>query len=66
MAKKLSVFGKYLATNELTVDEVAEKLGVTKSYVHALASGTMTPGLKLAVEIQKWSRGAVMPESWLK
>ena len=66
MAKKLSVFGKYLKTNKLSVDVVAEKLGVTKSYVHALASGTMTPGLKLAVEIQKWSGESVSPASWLR
>jgi len=64
--RKLSKFGQYLKKQKITAALAAEELGVTQSYINALASGAMTPGLKLAIEIQKWSRSAVLAASWIK
>jgi transcriptional regulator with XRE-family HTH domain len=64
--KKLTLFGKYLRDKNISAADAAFELGVTRSYVSALVSGAMTPGLKLAVEILRWSRGAVSAESWVK
>ena len=66
---KLSKFGLYLkklSKKEISTWAVAADLEITPSYVNALALGTMTPGLKLAVKIQKWSKGAVPATSWVK
>jgi len=64
--RKLTVFGRYLKKQNMSAADAAEQLQVTRSYVQALASGTMTPGLKLAIEILHWSDGAVPAESWVK
>jgi DNA-binding XRE family transcriptional regulator len=64
--RKLSKFGQYLKKQAITAALAAEELDVTTSYINALAAGTMTPGLKLAIEIQKWSRSAVLAASWIK
>jgi predicted XRE-type DNA-binding protein len=64
--KKLTVFGRYLKKQNMSAADAAEQLDVTRSYVQALMTGTMTPGLKLAIEILHWSNGAVPAESWVK
>ena len=64
--KKLTAFGRYLRDKKISTADAASELGITKSYVSALASGAMTPGLKLAIEIMRWSREDVAVESWTK
>jgi len=66
VAKKLTAFGKYLKKKKISAAEAASELGVTRSYISALISGAMTPGLKLAIEIQNWSKTAVAADSWVK
>jgi hypothetical protein len=62
----LTPFGKYLKRERISAADAARELGVTRSYVSALVSGAMTPGLKLAVEIWRWSKESVPVESWVK
>lgn len=64
--KKLTAFGRYLKKQKISTIGAAVALGVTKSYISALVTGSMTPGLKLAIEIQRWSRGIVAADSWVK
>ena len=64
--KKLTAFGRHVKSNDFAPSAVAATLGVTKSYVQALMTGAMTPGLKLAIEIQRWSKGTVAADSWVK
>jgi DNA-binding XRE family transcriptional regulator len=64
--KKLTTFGRYLKKQSMTAADAAEQLDITRSYVNALATGSMSPGLKLALEILHWSDGAVPAESWVK
>jgi plasmid maintenance system antidote protein VapI len=66
MPKKSTAFGRYLRKQKITAAEAAAALGVTRSYIQALVTGTMTPGLKLAIVILHWSKGAVAAESWVK
>lgn len=63
--KKLTPFGKYLKKH-IGPGEAAEQLGVTRSYINALASGSQSPGLKLAIRIFDWSNGVVAVQSWVK
>jgi hypothetical protein len=59
-------FGKYIESNEkLSPKEVAKQLALTRAYVHMLIAGTVTPALKLAWRIEKWSKGAVKMQSWV-
>jgi transcriptional regulator with XRE-family HTH domain len=62
----LTPFGRYLKKNNISAADAASELGVTRSYVQALMTGAMTPGLKLAIEILHWSRETVSAESWVK
>lgn len=64
--KKLTAFGRYLKNQKISAVDAASELGVTRSYVSALAAGAMSPGLKLAIEILHWSKGEVSAESWVK
>ncbi len=66
LKKRLTPFGRYLRKQKISAADAADQLGVTKSYVSALMIGSMTPGLKLAIEILNWSKGAVAAESWIK
>ena len=66
LKKKLTPFGQYLKKQKISAADAASALGVTKSYVSALMIGSMSPGLKLAIEILHWSKGAVSAESWVK
>lgn len=64
--KSLTAFGKYLKRERISAADAAKELNITRSYVNALMTGAMTPGLKLAIEILRWSNGAVEAESWVK
>ena len=60
MAKEhaLSVWRK---SQNLTQDELAGKIGVSRWMVNRLEAGERTPSLDLAIKIQKLSDGAVTP-----
>lgn len=66
MAKsaELSAFGKFLSTNKITRDQAAKDLDVTPAYISMLAHGKATPGLKLAMDIYRWSARKKAPEAF--
>jgi transcriptional regulator with XRE-family HTH domain len=59
-------FGAHLARMNIPASsgDVAEALGVTRSYVGMLARGQSTPSLALAFKIEDWSAGAVPVAAW--
>ena len=63
---KLTNFGAYLKKQNIAAETAAKQLGVTKSYVHMLMRGDVTPALKLAGSIEKWTKGKVKMQMWLE
>jgi hypothetical protein len=64
--KRPNKFRDYLDSKEISTEDAAKQLDITASYVNGLSSGAQTPGLKLAVKIQLWSKDAVPVTSWTK
>lgn len=64
MTKKTTDFGKYLTEREISYEDAAEALDITRSYVGMLVRGDHTPALELAFKIADWSGGKVKTESW--
>jgi hypothetical protein len=62
---KRTPFGKYLKFNNIPMDSAAKALGVTRQYAQALATGYMTPGMRLAWDIERWTKGRVAMQSWM-
>lgn len=62
----LTKFGRYLKQQKISRTDAAVALELTRSYIQMLCTGTATPGLHAAYAIQKWTKGAVTFESWLK
>jgi DNA-binding XRE family transcriptional regulator len=59
-------FGKWIDREGLTREHVAEKLGITKSALNYVANGQRLPGLKLAFDIERLTKGEITARSWLK
>ena len=57
-------FADWVATNGISNDELARKLGVTRAYVWYLSTGNRTPSLPMAMLIRDVSGGKVKPEDW--
>ena len=55
----------YIKERNLSLDQTAKDLGITKAWLYELVSERMEPGRKLAFEIMKWSDGMVkMKDLW--
>jgi transcriptional regulator with XRE-family HTH domain len=52
-AKKYASLAAYLEDTETTHDALAERLGISRSYVTLLASGDRQPALDLAIRIEE-------------
>lgn len=61
----LTEFGKFLATRQISFQDAAIALLITRSYASMLAMGRATPGLFLAVQIEDWSKGAIPCRLWV-
>jgi hypothetical protein len=61
-----TAFGRWLTEKEISYVDAGEKMGIHPRYGVMLACGSVTPGLKLALRIAKWSEGAVPVDSWRK
>jgi hypothetical protein len=65
---KLCPFGEFLQKYDVPRDVIAAKFDVTPAYISMLAHGKATPGLRLALDILKWTREAKLPafgpEDW--
>lgn len=57
---------RYLESKGLTQDQAASELGVSKAYVSGVVTGNMPASLRLALEIEHWSKGEVPAESVCK
>lgn len=58
-------FGRWIKSKGKTVAETAKLLGVTRSYVHLLATGKALPSAKLMAKIQTVTLGHVPSSSWM-
>lgn len=59
-------FGKHLKKLGISPADAALALGTTKAYIYMLSQGKVTPALRLAGRIEKWSKGKVKMQSWLR
>ena len=57
--------GRWMTATQIGAAQVAEDLGIARSYVYGLRSGDMKPGLELAVVIEIYTGGAVKPVDWI-
>lgn len=55
----------YLSTTGTKQTQLAEVLGVSRSYLSQLVGGTKSPSLELAVRIERATDGAVPVASWV-
>lgn len=65
MAKN-TLFGEYLTANKISHADAARELEMTRAYVQMLSTGTATPSLHVAWNIEKFTKGAVTMQTWLK
>lgn len=57
---------KWIDASGLTRDEVAGELGVNRTYLDMLCRGARRPGLRLALEIERITSGALPAAEWLR
>lgn len=72
ISQTATAFGRYLEDKKITyqaaadaIKTIARRDQVTRSYVHMLAVGRATPGLRLALAIEKFTEGLVPPKTWI-
>lgn len=65
MASSPTPFGKFIEQKKLSPKTVSDQLKLTRAYVHMLIAGTVTPALRLAWRIEKWSGSKVKMQSWV-
>lgn len=62
-----TLFGRFIEKENLTYEEVAAALGITRQYANFIAVGRAFPGRALMFKIEAWakSRGGAIPlDSW--
>lgn len=57
-------FAKFISDQRLDAKTIASQLKKSKAYILMLANGAQTPSLRLAWDIEKWSKGKVTMQSW--
>lgn len=57
--------GAYLRERSMTQREFAERIGVSRSYLSMLISGSKIPSLKIATKIEKETGGEVTATAML-
>lgn len=57
--------GTYLKASGRTQSEFAQTVGASTGYLSELVAGLKTPGLALAVAIERETGGVVPVESWI-
>ena len=55
----------YLTGTNTTQAALADEVGVSKGYMSSLVSGAREPSLRVAVKIERATRGAVKPSGWV-
>lgn len=56
----------YLATAKVSQAELARQAKISRSYLSELVSGAKVPSLKVALAIERATRGKVKAASWLE
>jgi transcriptional regulator with XRE-family HTH domain len=56
---------RWIDASGKTRDEVAKEIGVNRTYLDMLCRGARRPGLRLAIAIEKVTRGAIPATEWL-
>jgi hypothetical protein len=64
--KTTNAFGRWIDESRYSRDQIAERLGMSRSYLDQLCAGIRRPNLELAFKIEDMSKGAVPARSWLK
>ena len=58
-------FAEWMQSNDKKQRGVAEKLGISKSTLHDILRKGQMPSLKLAYEIEQYTKGAVTVYDWV-
>jgi transcriptional regulator with XRE-family HTH domain len=58
-------FAEWMQSNDKKQRGVAEKLGISKSTLHDILRKGQMPSLKLAYEIEKYTKGAITIYDWI-
>jgi DNA-binding transcriptional regulator YdaS (Cro superfamily) len=56
---------QYLSITASSAKSFAESLGISPSYLSELRGGKKRPGLSLALEIERATKGKVKARSWM-
>lgn len=63
--KKETKLSRWIDASGMTRDEAAEKLAINRTHLDMLCRGSRRPGLTLAVEIEKLTKGAIPAAEWV-
>lgn len=61
----MNKFAEWIKSNDKKQRGVAQKLGISTSTLHEILKNGRMPYLKLAYEIEKYTRGAITVYDWL-
>lgn len=61
----MNKFAEWVKFNDKKQRGIAEKLGISTSSLHAILRQDQTPSLKVAYEIEKYTKGAVTMYDWI-
>jgi len=61
----LNKFAEWMVSNDKKQRGVAEKLGISTSTLHDILRKGQMPSLKLAYEIEKYTKGTITLYDWL-
>lgn len=64
-AKRTGPLARWLADNKVTLTAFAAEIGASVQHVSNLVHGNSSPGMSIAVSIERATGGAVRVESWL-
>lgn len=64
MSKK-NAFAQYVADHNIDTESIARQLKVTRAYCNLLIRGATTPSLRLASDIEHWSKGTITMQMWI-
>lgn len=61
----MNKFAEWLKNNDKKQRAVAEKLGISSSTLHDILKKGLTPNLKIAYSIEKYTKGAITLYDWI-
>ena len=61
----MNKFAEWVKCNDKKQRGIAEKIGISTSTLHDILRKNQTPSLKVAYEIEKYTRGAVTVYDWI-